>query len=450
MAKKEAKCAICKRALSGIETWGPRLHLCENPDCRARFTGNWHAIHVSEGERKCAWRRCDKTVPAGYYWASSKLLTCSKRCQNRVEMASTWHVCASEGCAKRFKGPAPAKFCSMACRDAEARARVLRRLGRWQKEFVEYDQFICEHYSRHGVTAARVGMAVWFEFLGTTDITDIADVDATTVSAWIAWGKMVGRPAQGYLHFLSTYMEWRIFSGLGKDNPVTRFHRRRAPTRLPRPYTEREMAIIWSLLERRGTTVTRLACALAEEGGPRVGELANARLGDVDLVGRRLFIRLPNKTMTERWVPYHDKTDKYLRIWLAERDPSVKHDHLLHQPNGRPYKHASLHYAIARVVCKTVLHKKVNEDGLDRWSTHRLRHVMASRLVENGADAATVMAVGGWVSPRAMAGYAAVSDNAADRGYREAMARAAERKERPQTKHSSFAKYVNRQPKRAA
>jgi integrase len=185
---------------------------------------------------------------------------------------------------------------------------------------------------------------------------------------------------------------------------------------------------------------------LAEEGGPRIGEICRIKVSDVDLERRRILIGLPNKTMTERFVRFHDKTAKFLKLWLAERDPSVRHDYLLHRPNGRPYNNLSLHYAIAKVVCKTVLHKKVNEDGLDVWSTHRLRHVMASRLVSNGADAATVMSMGGWTTGGAMAGYAQVQDHVADRGYHEAMARAAERKQQPQTKHSSFTKYVGRSP----
>jgi integrase len=64
------------------------------------------------------------------------------------------------------------------------------------------------------------------------------------------------------------------------------------------------MAYIWSVLEDRGTTVARLAYALAEENGLRVGDITNLTLADVDLAGRRLFIRSRVSRMTEPWVPY--------------------------------------------------------------------------------------------------------------------------------------------------
>jgi len=223
----------------------------------------------------------------------------------------------------------------------------------------------------------------------------------------------------------------RQLSGI-KTGPRVKSHLRREPKRLPPPYSEQELAHIQSWQEKRGTTVTRLACALAEESFLRVGEIINLALADVDLAGRRLFIRR-NKTSTETWVPFHDKPDKYLRIWLAERDASVQHEYLLCRPNGRPHNGNTLHNAIAGVVCKTVGHRKVNEDGLDSWSANKLRCTMALRLVENGADAATVMAAGGWKTTESMAGYARVENYVADRGYQEAMARAAERKSRPQT-----------------
>jgi integrase/recombinase XerC len=446
MAKRYVKCAVCKRALPRIETWRGRLHLCDDPDCKAKFDATRHAIYLREGERKCAQAQCDNTVPAGYYRPNPTLIACSQACRDKLVFNGAPKVCAFEGCKRPFMDRSHKVYCSVACRDAEYHARAVRRCGRWREHYLEYERFINDHYRGDGIEGARVGMLCWFEFLDTTSITDIADVDAKTVSDWITWGKKVGRSVQGYMPFLSLYMQWAIFRGFRTDNPVTRFHRRREPKRLPRPYSDSEMAEIWRLLEERGTPVARLAVAIAEESGLRVGEIANLRVSDVDLVGHRLFVRLPNKTMTERWAPYHDKVAKYLPVWMAQRGASVKHDHLLYQPNGRPYKNASLHYAIARVVCKTVKHKKVHDDGLDAWSTHRLRHVMATRLVSNGADAATVMSIGGWVTAESMAGYAAVEDHVADRGYREAMQRAAERKSQPQTKRSSFAKYVSRPP----
>jgi integrase/recombinase XerC len=448
--KREAKCAICKSALPGVETWNGagRIDLCDNPECLTKLLETWNVTYVADGERKCAWKQCDRTVSAGYYRSRSTILTCSFRCRTYVNRNYARLVCAFEGCQKPFKGMrGGTRFCSKTCTDAEFHARGVRRTGRWRGLYLEYEQFISQHYHQgQGVKKARMAAQAWYQFLDGTMIADIAEVDARTVSQWIAWGQNVDRAVQNYMAHLSTHMDWLIFRGLRKDNPVTRFHRPREPKRLPRPYNDQEMAEIWRLLGERGTPVARLAVAIAEESGLRVGEIANLRLSDVDRSGRRLFVRLPNKTMTEAWVPFHDKTLKYLEIWLAERDSSVKHDHLLHQRNRRPYNNASLHYAIARIVCKTVQHKTVNDDGLDEWSTHRLRHTMATRLVANGADTATVMAIGRWAVAQSMVGYTEVGDSVADRAYRETMTRVVERKSQPQTKRSSFAKYVNRAP----
>jgi integrase len=210
-------------------------------------------------------------------------------------------------------------------------------------------------------------------------------------------------------------------------------HQRRTPMRLPQPYTEQQLADIWSLLERRGTTAARLAYAIGEESGLRIGEITDLTLADVDLAGRRLFIRSRASTRPEPWVPYDEKTHAYLQIWLAERDATVEHDHLLHLPNGRPHTRRTLHNAMAKAICKTIGGRMVNEDGLASWRFHRLRCTLAVRLVSYGADAATVMSLGGWKPATSMGMLATVEYDVVARGYREAMARAAEHKSRPQT-----------------
>jgi integrase len=65
-----------------------------------------------------------------------------------------------------------------------------------------------------------------------------------------------------------------------------------------------------------------------------------------------------------------------------------------------------------------------HDHGLDRFSFHKLRHAMASRLGNSGAAAETIMAVGGWKSFEAMTGYVKLRPGTVRRDYDEAMARA--------------------------
>jgi site-specific recombinase XerD len=119
---------------------------------------------------------------------------------------------------------------------------------------------------------------------------------------------------------------------------------------------------------------------------------------------------------------------------MLERDPSCGHDYLLYNTWKNPFRVESLADQFKRVLCKTLYGKVTNEIGFDNWSTHRLRHTMATNLVTAGADAATVMAAGGWASLGAMAKYARVDPEVARRGYDEAMTRASVQKRLAPTK----------------
>ena len=74
---------------------------------------------------------------------------------------------------------------------------------------------------------------------------------------------------------------------------------------------------------------------------------------------------------------------------------------------------------------------RTNPWGLESFSFHRLRHFMASTLSNHGADAGTVMAVGGWVSARSMEAYVKLQPETVRRSYDEAMQQMEEGK--PQT-----------------
>jgi site-specific recombinase XerD len=348
-------------------------------------------------------------------------------------------------CGKQFMGSARTEhsFCTPDHFFRYEEEESSKRAGIFRETFDKYIEFVKEQYRGNGITHKKVGVVSFLEFCQQHGIQNLAAVDSKTVSRFISWGKKTGRNLLTYISDISAFMDWLVFEGHRRDNPVTRFHYQRRPKRLPRPYSEEEMQYIWSLLLRRGSTVAKLTVAIAEESGLRIGEITNLRLSDIDLQGRRLFVRLPNKTLTERFAPFGEKTYCYLQSWLAERDCSASNDHLLLNAKGRPYGSASLHYEVARAICKTVQHRKVNEDGLEKWSTHRLRHTMATRLVNNGADAATVMAVGGWATADAMCGYSQVDPEVSQRGYREAMERAKAGRESQKKRTTSFTKYLN-------
>jgi site-specific recombinase XerD len=138
---------------------------------------------------------------------------------------------------------------------------------------------------------------------------------------------------------------------------------------------------------------------------------------------------LPNKTNCERWAFFSERTKRYYIEWMAERNPACGHDHVLHNTLGSKLQTQSLRTEFNRTLCKTYQGKRVNETGFDEWSTHRLRHSMASKLASAGADAATVMAAGGWRNCNVMSGYARVDANAVRRGYDEAMRVARDQKQ---------------------
>lgn len=222
---------------------------------------------------------------------------------------------------------------------------------------------------------------------------------------------------------ISVFMSWLIHEGHIKGpNPVlAQLHHPIKERRLPRPYTEEQLKNIWRILQKRGDALSRLAVAIGEETGLRILETANIRLPDVDRKAHRIFVRLPNKTMQERWVPYHEKTRRYLEDWLKERDSSCTHDFLFHNIRGGPMTHTSL-WRHLRVIFDGYITKlrKTYDEVFVGFKYHRLRHSTASRLANYGIDAATLMAVDGWRSWDTMYGYVKIQPETVQVSYQDA------------------------------
>jgi integrase len=151
------------------------------------------------------------------------------------------------------------------------------------------------------------------------------------------------------------------------------------------------------------------------------------KLQDVNLEKQQLYVALPTKNGQPRTVFFSTQTNKYLQQWLKERDPECGHDRLLYGFRKLPFSPVRLHNEIAMAVCKEYPGREPIPDGFEKWSTHRLRHTFATTMANNGASAASLMALGGWRSSKAMAGYTRIDPDTARRSYTEAMRKSREK-----------------------
>jgi integrase/recombinase XerC len=295
---------------------------------------------------------------------------------------------------------------------------------------LEYlDGYAKRHYKSLGHIRTTIG--TFFLFMNEKGITDLESITPKVISEFLDWADDLEYANAAHdISILNGFFKWAVCHGHRRapSSPVeTKFHGMKRPKYLPKPYKTEEMALIWRFAEERGSGQLRAALAIGQESGLRIGEICNLRVQDVNLQGLWLFVRLPNKTDTERRAKFTDRAAQYITAWLEERNGSCGHDHLFYNTLGDPLRPETLHAEFCRTMCKVYGGTLIHEDGLDRWSTHRLRHTMASNLVSGGASVAVVMEAGGWKSPASMLGYTQIDAELARRGYNEAMARAYER-----------------------
>lgn len=445
-ADEEQECCVCNKPLPAHETWpGARYPFCGSAECSASLkakrpfsqagVASQVGLYIGQNERKCEAPSCTNFIPEGRYDARNSFHTCCGDCWIERHYRDQWFLCGC-GCGKEFMGNSEKKvlnglrFLDMKHYGAYLKKQSLESCPVELRPIVEefLDGFAVLHYGDY-YTFSR--LRSFFEFLKLEGIKSLDDVTSRTVTQYLIWAAKTGhRNAPESVRFLSTFFKWAIGSGYRKyASPIiSLMHYSPRPKRLPRPLEPEELSLAWEILQARGNARLRLVVAIGEESGLRLGEICRLRLQDFHLVSQTLFVRLPNKGKEERYAFFSEKTKQYYAEWMAERDAECKHDRLLHSIRGRKCNIHNLTRELSGVLCKEYGGKKRNEDGFDKWSSHRLRHLMASRLLSAGANAATIMAAGGWKTFEAMSGYARGNSELAHRGYDEAMRLAREQK----------------------
>lgn len=203
-------------------------------------------------------------------------------------------------------------------------------------------------------------------------------------------------------------------------NPVKRNHRLRVPKPLPRSLRDQEVERLFGVIKgKRDIAIFKLMLRC----GLRVEEVSNLSLGDIDLKRRRILVQ-QGKGGKDRVVyisdDAHDALVAYLKIRSHYR---VKKVFLVEKGNykGQPISVRGIQKRIEYYAKKTGL----------KVSCHRLRHTMATQLLNAEAEVETIQDLLGhnWITTTQR--YCKVSNLKVQRDYFKAMRNVLQRSEQP-------------------
>jgi site-specific recombinase XerD len=204
--------------------------------------------------------------------------------------------------------------------------------------------------------------------------------------------------------------------GIAIHPSIFRFKPRPRPDSLPRHLQETEAQHLEAhMLERLETQdpLMRLenACYFVlAHTGLRAGECLDLRMHDLDLQGRRLMVR-EGKGQRDRVVYLSDTACRALQLYLgAAAHPTQVI--LFTFPDGHPFSYMWLYEHILALA---------EEAGIAEVTPHRLRHTLATRLLNSGMDITRIQKLLGHAQVNTTLIYARVQDQTVESDYRRAM-----------------------------
>jgi len=222
-----------------------------------------------------------------------------------------------------------------------------------------------------------------------------------------------------YLVILRVFYDYlRYEERVDLTNPVKRNHRLRVPKPLPRSLRDQEVEKLFGVIKgKRDIAIFKLMLRC----GLRVEEVSNLSLGDIDLKRRRILVQ-QGKGGKDRVVYISDDANDALVAYLKIRSHyRVKKVFLVEKGNykGQPISVRGIQKRIEYYAKKTGL----------KVSCHRLRHTMATQLLNAEAEVETIQDLLGhsWITTTQR--YCKVSNLKVQRDYFKAMRNVLQRSE---------------------
>lgn len=346
---------------------------------------------IPEGGLSCLGPECGKPIPAGWYGARRKNYFCCATCEKHYYLAQrpllrcTW--CNTP--FRRMHRGNNRPICSKECFKAWREAPLNNRIGRFKPQL---DSFLDEYVQKSPATRSelRSNVGMFLAFLVQRRIRSLNSVRPAQITEFLRSMRDGGRwhDTTNLVNCIGIFFDWLIVQGKrDRVNPVVpRFHSQKRRKRLPRPYSEAELLLIWKLLEADGDKALMAAVAFGQESGCRISEVAALRVSRLDLLKQEALVRL-SKTGIEHLVPFHTKAKRCLADWLDVRGER-EHDFVFIGPSGKPMSKQTLRKRLNRVLC--------GEGKLSVFSFHRLRAYAATTLAKGKSDVLSIARTIGW------------------------------------------------------
>jgi len=250
----------------------------------------------------------------------------------------------------------------------------------------EYQAIVDAHRRRPGDDHARLSR--WRTAFGEQDASTITPRQIERVLVDLQGDSRQPATVLRYLTVLKAVLNRGRRLGLLRENPATLVQTPKPNNVLVRYLTDEQEARLLAALPVRFQSIVSAAI----HTGLRQGELLRLTWADVDWTVGVLTIH-ETKSGERRRVPMNSVVQTLLTEMRATQAPAAT-DRVF------PHDHRYLRRAFA---------KAVTAAGLVPFRFHDLRHTFASRLAMQGANDRTLMALGGWKSPRMLDRYAHLS-----------------------------------------
>jgi len=218
------------------------------------------------------------------------------------------------------------------------------------------------------------------------------------------------------LSWVSDLLRELAEQGVSVNHSVFRFKPRPRPESLPRHLKENEaQRLEQHMLQRLESQDRRVrlenACYfILAHTGLRAGECLDVCLQDLDLPARRLMVR-EGKGQRDRVVYLSDTACRALQLYLGSSARPAQ-SLLFAFPDGRPISYMWLYQHIITLA---------EEIGIPQVTPHRLRHTLATRLLNAGMDITRIQKLLGHEQVNTTMIYARVHDQTVEADYRQAM-----------------------------